>query len=151
MRQTLLDTTIPAPATPAPATPAPSDRFHQGGLPVGRTSQLALLQAQLEHCEAVVQSARRQAVGAMRDGEAEERERWAAVGRLRTLAWKAVREVLPLVDRVPPSLRGESGFHECRRAAHVLRRSAEAALRDNANFTVDLLAASQAPPPRSWS
>lgn len=132
MQQTVLDAVEALPRAPDPTR-----------LPVGRTGQLALLHDQLQRCDQVVQAARREAVSVMRDGEVEEGERWRAVQRLRTLAWKAVREILPLIDRVPSSLQGDPGFIECRRVGHVLRRTAEAALRDNANFTVDLVAAGQ--------
>jgi hypothetical protein len=108
-------------------------------VPVGRRGQLAALHAQLVWCEEAVRKARQQTDTAMRNGEVEEGERWAAVRRLRGLAWKVCREVLPLVGRVPASLQRDPAYVECQRAAHSLRRETEAALRDNDNHTVSLV------------
>lgn len=77
----------------------------------------------------------------MRDQELDEAGRWEAVRRLRAVAWKVVREVLPLVGRVPLALQAEPEFIECQRAMHVLRRTTESALKDNNDYTADLIAA----------
>ncbi|CAN5127805.1 hypothetical protein BH23ACT9_BH23ACT9_14220 [soil metagenome] len=113
-------------------------------IPVGRTGQLRALHAQLVRCEQAVHDARRQAVSAMRDPDLLDAQRWQAVQQLRALAWKVCREILPLVGRVPLPLQAEPDYTECQRIAHALRRATEAALRDNANYTVDLVAAAQA-------
>ncbi len=117
-------------------------------LPVGRRGQLRALRRQLLWCDQAVKAAQREAVRSMRDEHLSEGDRWAAVRRQRTLAHKVTREVLPLLAKVPPQLQAEPEYIECQRAAHVLRRTTESALRDNANFTVDLIAASGAAP--SW-
>lgn len=108
-------------------------------LPLGRRAQLRVLQQQLEWCDAAVRAAQRDAARAMRDQDLTEDQRWGAVRQLRGLAWKVCREVLPLVGRVPASLRSHPHFREVERAAHDLRRTTEDALRDNANYTVDLV------------
>lgn len=108
-------------------------------LPLGRRAQLRVLQQQLEWCETAVRTAQRDAARAMRDQDLSEDARWTAVRKLRALAWKVCREVLPLVSRVPGSLRSHPHFREVERAAHELRRTTEDALRDNANYTVDLV------------
>lgn len=127
-----------------PAAPAPADAAR---LPVGRRGQLEALRRQLEWCEQAVALAQRDTARAMRDGSLPEGERWDAVRRLRTLAWKVCREILPLVGRVPPGLRSHESFRDVERAAHALRRRTEDALRDNANFTVDLVVAQESPLP----
>ena len=120
----------------------PPDRVR---VPVGRRGQLGALHAQLVWCDEAVRAAQAQAVAAMRDAALDEAARWAAVRTLRALAWKVCREIIPLVGRVPIAMQGDPAYVECQRATHVLRRSTEAALRDNANFTVDLVAAAHEP------
>lgn len=116
-----------------------------GRLPVGRRGQLRALQRQLVWCDHAVRAAQRDADRVMRDPDIDDDQRWQAVGRLRGLAWKVCREVLPLVSRVPVVLQAEPEFIDCQRAAHALRRSTEQALQRNANYTVDLVAAEQLP------
>lgn len=128
----LSDTSVLAPPPPAVQ-------------PVGRRGQLQALRAQLEWCTHAVAVAQRQADTTMRDADAEESARWGAVRRLRSLSWKVCREVLPMVSRVPPALREHPEFREVERAAFALRRQTEDALRDNANYTVDLANAMAAP------
>lgn len=113
--------------------------------PVGRNGQLEALRRQLEWCDQALVVAQRETARAMRDQSLEEAERWAAVRRLRNLAWKVCREILPLVGRVPSSLQAHESFREVERVCHVLRRRTEEALRDNANWTVDLVVAQEAP------
>jgi hypothetical protein len=112
-------------------------------IPVGRRGQLRALRRQLVQCDHAVQVAQRRALAAMRDESLTEAQRWDAVRRTRTLAWKVCREVLPLLSRVPPPMQAEPEFVECQRIAHALRRRTEAVLRDNANHTIDLIAAGQ--------
>jgi hypothetical protein len=112
-------------------------------VPLGRLGQLRALHRQLVMCEHSVRVAQREAMSAMTDPDLPDGGRWAAVRRLRQLSWKVTREILPLVDRVPAGMHAEPAFVECRRAAHALRRTAESALRDHANLTVDLVAAAQ--------
>ena len=114
-------------------------------MPVGRRGQLRALRRQLVWCEHAVRAAQREADEAMRDADGDDAQRWQAIGKLRGLAWKVCREVLPLVSRVPVVLHAEPEFIECQRAAHSLRRTTEAALQRNANYTVDLVAAERSP------
>ena len=114
-------------------------------LPVGRRGQLSALHAQLVWCEEAVRAAQAQARQAMTDPRLDEGERWGAVRTLRALAWKVCREILPLVGRVPLAMQADPTYRECQRATHALRRATEDALRDNANFTVDLVAAAREP------
>lgn len=114
-------------------------------LPLGRRGQLETLRLQLEWCTHAVRVAQRQADTAMRSSELDTQQRWEAVRRLRNLAWKVCREVLPLTGRVPPALQAHPEFTEVMRATHELRRQTEDALRDNANYTVDLVSALEEP------
>lgn len=116
-----------------------------GRMPVGRRGQLRALRRQLVWCDHAVRAAQREADRAMRDPDLDDGERWRAVRRLRALAWKVCREVLPLVGRVPAGLQAEPEFVECQRAAHALRRTTESALRVNASYTIDLVAAEREP------
>lgn len=131
--------------------PRPTDTDNPAGLPdrlrlpVGRRGQLGALHAQLVWCDEALRAAQAQAVAAMRDPRLDEAARWEAVRTLRALAWKVCREIIPLVGRVPLAMQGDPAYVECQRATHVLRRSTDAALRDNANFTVDLVAAAHEP------
>ncbi|MEE8603365.1 hypothetical protein [Euzebya tangerina] len=108
-------------------------------LPVGSDGQLSALEEQLRWCRRALQAAMQDTSNAMRSEQLSDRERWSHVRGLRTLAWKVVREVLPLTERIPTGLRGSTAHTECLRVAHALRRDAEAALATNTNFTVDLL------------
>jgi hypothetical protein len=116
-----------------------------GRMPLGRRGQLRALRRQLVWCDHAVRVAQREADRAMRDPDLDDEARWAAVRRLRTLAWKVCREVLPLVGRVPPGLQAEGGGGECHRGKHVLLPTTEAALQVNASYTVDLVAAERDP------
>jgi hypothetical protein len=109
-------------------------------LPVGRRGQLRALRQQLVWCDHTVRTAQRDLDRAMRDPDLEDDARWQAVRRLRTLAWKVCREVLPLVGRVPRALQAEPEYVECLRAVNALRRTTDAALAANAGHTATLLA-----------
>lgn len=158
MQQDLLE--IPEPGSPIVLDPPDgSDQVGDPGLirlmrtdrmPVGRRGQLRTLRRQLVWCDHAVRAAQREAVRAMRDESLTESQRWDAVRRQRTLAWKVCREVLPLLSKVPPQLHAEPEYIDCQRAAHVLRRTTESVLRDNANFTVDLISASGTSP-STWT
>ena len=114
-------------------------RFGATTLPVGRRAQLLALRQQLEWCEQAVMAAQRDADRAMRNSDLSDDERWRAVQRLRALSWKVCREVLPLISRVPPGLRDHEAYRGVEEAGHSLRRRTEDAMRDNANYAVDLV------------
>ncbi len=116
-------------------------------LPVSRQGQLRALRRQLAWSDHALRTVQRETAAAMRDPDLDETGRWDAVRRLRALSWKVCREVIPLVGRVPLGLQAEPEFVECQRVAHALRRRTEDALRDNANYTVDLVAADSEPLP----
>ena len=118
----------------APRPPAPPSR-----MPVGPDGQLAALQAQLHWCDQALQRAIRDTAQAMRSEQLSDAERWGEVRALRTIAWKVVREILPLLNRIPVTLHGTAAHSDCQRVGHQLRRRAESALANNANYTVDLL------------
>ena len=125
-------------------------RFGATTLPVGRRAQLIALQQQLEWCEQAVIRTQRDADRAMRDSDLPDAERWQAVQRLRALSWKVCREVLPLISRVPPGLRDHDAFRGVEEAGHSLRRRTEDAMRDNANYAVDLVNAANDRTPVRW-
>lgn len=106
--------------------------------PVSRHGQLSLLERQLRWCEDAVRTAQQGTAATMHRLDASEEERWAAVRRLRDLVWKVSGEILPLVSRIPPGLHTHPTYTEVMRAAHQLRRTAEDALRDNADHTIAL-------------
>ncbi len=110
-------------------------------IPIGRRGQLRTMRRQLLWCDRAVRSAQRETDRVMRDETLTEAQRWDVVRRQRSLAWRVCQEVLPLLGRVPATLQAEPEYIECQRAAHVLRRTVEAVLRDNATHTVDLMAA----------
>ncbi|WP_108664706.1 hypothetical protein [Euzebya rosea] len=114
-------------------------RFGATTLPVGRRAQLLALRQQLEWCEQAVMAAQRDADRAMRSSDLSDDERWRAVQKLRALSWKVCREVLPLISRVPPGLRDHEAYRGVEEAGHSLRRRTEDAMRDNANYAVDLV------------
>ena len=114
-------------------------RFGATTLPVGCRAQLMALRQQLEWCEQAVMAAQRDADRAMRNNDLSDDERWRAVQKLRALSWKVCREVLPLISRVPPGLRDHDAFRGVEEAGHSLRRRTEDAMRDNANYAVDLV------------
>lgn len=113
--------------------------------PVSREGQLTLLRRQLEWCDQAVVKAMRHTEQQMRRHDAEDDDRWVAVRQLRSLVWKVTQEILPLVSRVPPSLQQHPSYRDVQRVAHQLRRTTEAALRDNANHTIDLASGSPGP------
>lgn len=111
-------------------------------IPRAQGGQLQLLRQQLDWCTRAIELQQRNTASSMRDGELGDAARWEAVRALRALAWKVCLEVLPLVGRVPRALQSHPAFVEVQRSAHVLRRATEDALRDNDNYTADLVAAS---------
>lgn len=110
-------------------------------MPVGRAGQLQVLKRQLQWCDQTIAAARARVVDAMVDEDSDDSRRWAAVRGLRAVVHKIQRDILPLPDRVPVWLRTDPEYVECHRAAHALRRSAQAALREDANYSVDLISA----------
>ncbi len=111
-------------------------------IPIGRRGQLRTMRRQLLWFDRAVRTAQRDADRAMRDETLTETQRWDVVRRQRALAWRVCQEVLPLLGRVPATLQAEPEFIECQRAAHVLRRTVEAVLRDNATHAIELMSAS---------
>lgn len=108
-------------------------------MPVGRAGQLQVLRRQLSVCEQAISVAQKRLADSMVDEDGDDSRRWLAVRGSRAVVHKIQRQILPLVDRVPMWLRTDPEYVECQRVAHVLRRSAEAALRDSTNYTVDLV------------
>lgn len=128
---------MPQDTLPPTVRRSPRDVHDQ---PVGRRGQLAALAAVLSRSASSLEDARQGARRAMVDEDLDDGRRRAAVGRLRTVAWRLRRDVLPLVDRVPAALRTDPGYTDCLRVAHALCRSVDAAMTENANDAINLAA-----------